>query len=135
MALVARIRVSRRRTSVKPISCKVTMEDTPCSSIWDRPTMNFSIAPAGSEFHRALNSSVVSPATLAKSFRDLPLVSTATCISIMALLNAVPPAWASRPTEDSAVAKPRICACVRPTCEPAAASRVAMSMMADSVVA
>ena len=53
----------------------------------------------------------------------------------MALLNAVPPAWASRPTEDSAVAKPRICAWLRPTCEPAAASRVAMFMMADSVVA
>ena len=53
----------------------------------------------------------------------------------MAFEKAVPPASASRPTDDSAVAKPSICDCVRPTCAPAAPSRVAMFIMALSVVA
>ena len=64
-----------------------------------------------------------------------PPVSTATCICTMALLNAVPPASASRPTEDNAVANPRICGCVSPTCDPDAARRDAMFMISDSVVA
>ena len=111
------------------------MADTPCSSILDRPTMNASIAPAGSAFHMALNSSVVTPATLAKSLSESLPVSTATCIWIMAFEKAVPPASASRPTDESAVAKPSICDCVRPTCAPAAPSRIAMFIMALSVVA
>ena len=97
--------------------------------------MNASMAPAGSLFHRSLNAFLVSPDTRAKSARLSLPVSTATCIMIMAFEKAVPPASASRPTEDNAVEKPKICDSDRPTCEPAAARRVAMCMMALSVVA
>jgi hypothetical protein len=91
------------------------------------------MAPAGSVFQSAENALFVMPETRAKSSSALLPVSTATCIWIMALLNAVPPPSASNPTEESAVANPRICGCVSPTCEPAEARRVDMSRICDSV--
>ena len=97
--------------------------------------MNAWMAAEGSDFHSCLKASSVMPDTLAKSVSAWPPVSTATCILIIAFENAVPPAWASKPTEERAAAKPRICASDNPTCAPAEAMLVAMFMMADSVVA
>ena len=48
---------------------------------------------------------------------------------------AVPPASASMPTEESAVAMAMICGSVSPTTAPVEASRVAMDTMSASVVA
>ena len=62
-------------------------------------------------------------------------VSTATCICVITLENAEPPASASMPTDVRPVAKPRICASVRPIWAPAPARRDAIFIMADSVVA
>ena len=89
--------------------------DGESSSILDNPTINAWIAADGSVFQRFWNSFCVMPETLANSLRSLFPVSTATCILIIAFEKAVPPACASRPTEDRAVAKPRICGSVRPT--------------------
>lgn len=111
------------------------MAEMPSSSIWAMPFVNAMNAAVGSAFHRFLNSSAVMPETVAKSVRDCPPVSAASSILISALENALPPIWASMPTEDSAVATPMTCASVMPTCLPAPAMRIAISMMGASVVA
>ena len=60
------------------------------------------------------------PAAFAKySSSELP-VSQALAIIIIAREIAVPPPWASSPSEDKAAATPKISASVMPTCEPAA---------------
>ena len=90
---------------------------------------------AGSFFHICLNCFSDTPQTRAKSFSDFPPVWAATSIFTSALEKAEPPACASRPTEDRAAAKPMICASDRPTCVPAAASRLPISTISLSVVA
>ena len=75
------------------------------------------------------------PDTRAKSSSASPPVAAATSMLTSALEKAEPPISASMPTDDSAAAKPRICDSERPTCVPAAARRMAMFMIADSVVA
>ena len=71
--------------------------------------MKASMASAGLASHRSLKACSVMPDTREKSVNACPPVSTATCILMIALLNAVPPASASSPTDESAVAKPKIC--------------------------
>ena len=135
VALVERSRVSRRRTSLMPISSKVAIALSPSSSILERPTMKDWKAAAGSLSHKALNCLAVMPETFAKSSRASPPVADATSIFTNALEKAEPPIWASMPTEESAVAKPRICASDKPTCLPAPARRMDMARISDSVVA
>ena len=57
---------SRKRTSVKPISCNILIAFSPAPSAFCRPLMNASIASAGDESNKFLNSSVVFPVILAK---------------------------------------------------------------------
>ena len=135
VALTARSMVSRRRTSLMPISSRTAMADSPLSSRLESPTINASKAAAGSDSNSVLNCCPVIPHTMANPSRASPPVAQATSILMSALENAEPPISASIPTEDSAVAKPRTWASVRPTCLPAPASRCAISMIGFSVVA
>ena len=135
VALTARSMVSRRRTSLMPISSSTAMALSPSSSSLDRPIINDWNAAAGSLSHNALNCCPVIPATLPKSSSASPPVAEATSILMSAFEKAEPPICASMPTEDSAAAKPSTCASVRPTCLPAPAMRCAISMMGFSVVA
>ena len=48
---------------------------------------------------------------------------------------AEPPISASTPTDERAVARPKISPCVNPICVPAPANRKAISVISDSVVA
>ena len=57
---------SRKRTSVNPISCNILIAFSPAPSAFCRPLMNASIASAGDESNKFLNSSVVFPVILAK---------------------------------------------------------------------
>ena len=111
------------------------MAEMPSSSICANPTMNAWNAAAGSLSHSALNCSAVMPDTRAKSSNACPPVAAATSMLISALENAEPPISARTPTDDSAAAKPNICASLRPTWSPAAARRSDMFMMSASVVA
>ena len=135
LAFTERKRVSDSLISVSPSSFRTAMALMPSSSSLDSPFMKAMNPAAGSLCHRARNSSSVMPATRAKSSSASPPSTAATSIILSALLMAVPPAWASRPTDDSAAAKPRIWLSVSPTCLPAAASLSAISIMEPSVVA
>ena len=115
LALTARSSVSRRRTSAMPMSFSVAMAETPSSSIRERPVMNAWNAAAGSASNSDLKPSAVRPDTRAKSSSASPPVAAATSILTSALENAEPPISASMPTDDSAAAKPRICASDSPT--------------------
>ena len=81
------------------------------------------------------NSSDDSPATVANFCRSSPPAATADSIADSVWVIAVPPASASIPTEDIAVARPRISWLVKPANVPEAAKRLAMLTMSDSVVA
>ena len=110
-------------------------------------------ACTGSAFHASENSRAVIPAvdahissdpvTLSISFWVMSLApamaSPARAMSLsicaMIVLMAVPPASASTPIDASAVARPRMSAWDMCTCVPAAAMRIAIDDMSDSVVA
>jgi hypothetical protein len=99
------------------------------------PTTTELSALAGSVCHASTNSSAPMPAVCAKSSTSSPPFCTAASMPIMVLLMAVPPAAASMPTEDSAVARASVWCSVMPTCTPAPAIRSDMSTISDSVVA
>ena len=102
-------------------------EDSPCTNC-----MN---VPAASWLNAVLNCSAVMPAMVAYFLRSSEPVSTATFMLTMAFEKAVPPAPASRPSDDSPPAMPKISACVMPTCDPAAPIACAKATIFDSVVA
>ena len=126
---------SRVLVSVIPISSRTLIAESVSPPHCESPVINASSAPVASSLNNVENSSTLIPATLAQSFNPSLFVSTSSCICTIAFENAVPPACASIPTEDSAVASARISDSDMPTCVPADARFVAMFIMSASVVA
>ena len=93
LAPAARSKLSRRRTSVIPISSKTAIADCPCSFVFPSPSINLIIAPEASSLKALENCSADIPATSAKSF-NFPDASVASlCIVFNSLLvNPIAPA-------------------------------------------
>ena len=135
----ARNKVSLKRTSLIPISCKIPIAVVPLSFAVPKPSTNAAIACSGCALNKSANASAVIPDTPANSLNLLPALvsisSTATAILIIILENALPPFSASIPTELNAVARPNTVPSDSPICLPAPAKFLPMSKMSFSVVA
>ena len=107
----------------------------PLSTAPSMPVSTAESASTGSPFHAAANSSALMPAVSAHVARPSEPVATSLSIWLMMVEMAVPPASALMPMDVSAVDRPRMSASLMPTWWPAAATLMAMSETADSVVA
>ena len=123
------------RSSVTPSSASVSLRSPPFALTLPKPSMTRSKVPVTSVCHAALNCSTDIPATSAHVCKVLPLVETDMPISFMVLLNAEPPACASRPRDAAAAATPKISAWDMPACVPADAIPCDMAEILLSVVA
>ena len=92
-------------------------------------------ACTGSALHASAKSRADMPAVDAHVSTASELRAMSLSICAMIVLIAVPPASASTPIDASAVARPRMSSWDICTCVPAAAMRIAMDEMSDSVVA
>ena len=105
---------SDSRMPVIPSSARTPLVVMPCDSTPDSPLMNASSAIAGSLFQAAENCSADMPDTCANRDSDSPPSSTALPMRFIVCDMAEPPASASMPTEDMAVAMPITSPSVRP---------------------
>ena len=99
------------------------------------PWSNAIIVSDALAFHDAEKSDADMPAIFANASRSSLPVATVLSMVATVFENAVPPASASTPSEDIAADQPRMSAWLMPTCDEAAATRCAIELMSDSVVA
>ena len=123
------------RTSVSPSASSTDTADIPDPSSFPRPLMNSATAPTASLRHAEANSFADIPAIFAKLSTFFEPVSTSVSMVLSSFEKAEPPASASMPTDESAVATASICGSVSPTTSPVEASRVAIATISASVVA
>ena len=130
-----RLKASDTLISLISSSASISLVDLPCLVVSLNPTTKSASAPAASSRQALANSPAVMPATSANPYRSSDPVSIASWIRLMTREKAVPPACASMPRADSAVAIPRTSASDILACLAAPANRFAISRISFSVVA
>ena len=123
------------RTPERPSSSNTRVALSPCSPSPPSPAINAWTAVMASLSQVFAKPDADIPAMRANSSRFSPPSATAFSMAVRVWVIAVPPASASMPTEDMAVAKAIICDSVSPASVPAEARRVAISVISASVVA
>ncbi|CCY18311.1 unknown [Eubacterium sp. CAG:786] len=121
-------------TSLMSMSLRIATALLPLRSVSLSPFVKAESALSASLLNSSLNASCERFATLAKSSSPAP-VSTASCKDLSILDIAEPPASASIPSDESAVAAAIIWGSERPVSSPVEASRKPMLTISASVVA
>src|SRR5699024_8302305 len=131
----ARLSTSIVRSFPSPKSSNIVTVSSPSAFRLFKPSINDTIASAGASSNDLANSSADIPAILANPSKSSPPWTTAVFIPFITFWNAVPPASARIPKDESEPANDNISASVSPIVVPAPARRIPILTISFSVVA